>query len=82
VVPVPPVAGAGVGGRLRLGLGHAAGAVAVGPISGGAFNPAVVFGGAAMGMFADPTLWVYLVAEMCAGIAAGFAFRGLNPADK
>jgi aquaporin Z len=42
----------------------------------------MVFGGAAMGMFADPTLWVYLVAEMCAGIAAGFAFRALNPADQ
>ena len=60
----------------------AAGAVAVGPISGGAFNPAVVFAGATMGMFAPSTLWVYLVAQICAGVAAGFAFRTLNPSDK
>jgi len=67
---------------LAIGFTVAAGAVAVGPISGGAFNPAVVFGGAAMGMFAGSTLWVYLVAQMAAAVAAGLAFRILNPGDK
>lgn len=67
---------------LAIGFTVAAGAVAVGPVSGGAFNPAVVFAGAAMGMFAPSTLWVYLLAQICAGIAAGFAFRTLNPTDK
>ena len=56
--------------------------MAVGPFSGGAFNPAVVFGGAAMGMFAPSTLWVYLLAQMVAAVAAGLAFRALNPGDK
>ena len=67
---------------LAIGFTVAAGAVAVGPISGGAFNPAVVFGGAAMGMFAPSTLWVYLVAQMAAAVAAGLAFRTLNAGDK
>jgi aquaporin Z len=67
---------------LAIGFTVLAGAVAVGGISGGAFNPAVVFGGAAMGMFALPTLWVYLVAELLAGAAAGVVFRVLNPNDR
>lgn len=66
---------------LAIGFTVLAGAVAVGGISGGAFNPAVVFAGAAMGMFAVPTLWVYLVAQMAAAVAAGFVFRIVNPDD-
>jgi aquaporin Z len=57
------------------------GAVSVGGISGGAFNPAVVLGGAAVGLLAWSTL-IYLVPELIAGVAAGLVFRALNPADK
>jgi len=67
---------------LAIGFTVVAGAFAVGAISGGAFNPAVSFGAAVMGMFAWPTLWVYLVAQVCAGIAAGVSFLALNPDDK
>lgn len=67
---------------LAIGFTVAAGAVAVGGVSGGAFNPAVVFGGAAMGMFAESTLWVYLVAQIVAGVTAGVAFPAINPDDK
>ncbi|MGW3628205.1 MIP/aquaporin family protein [Streptomyces sp. NPDC000880] len=67
---------------LAIGFTVVAGAFAVGGISGGAFNPGVAVGGAVMGVFAWPTLWVYLVAELVAGAAAGFAFRALNPDDK
>ncbi|HTF53366.1 MAG TPA: aquaporin [Pseudonocardia sp.] len=67
---------------LAIGFTVAAGAVAVGGISGGAFNPAVALGGAAVGVFAWPTFWVYPVAELFAGAAAGLAFRALNPSDK
>src|SRR4029079_14295835 len=67
---------------LAIGFTVLAGAVAVGGISGGAFNPAVVFAGAAMGMFAVPTLWVYLLAQVIAGAAAGLTFLALNPDDK
>jgi aquaporin Z len=67
---------------LAIGFTVVVGAFAVGGISGGAFNPAVAFGGAVMGVFAWPTLWVYLLAELVAGAAAGLAFRALNPDDK
>ena len=59
-----------------------AGAFAVGAISGGAFNPAVSLSAAVMGMFAWPTLWIYLVAQALAGVAAGATFLALNPDDK
>ncbi|MFL6086546.1 MAG: MIP/aquaporin family protein [Mycobacterium sp.] len=67
---------------LAIGFTVVAGAFAVGAISGGAFNPAVTLGAAVMGMFALPTLWVYLVAQALAGIAAGVTFLVLNPDDK
>jgi aquaporin Z len=67
---------------LAIGFTVVAGAVAVGAISGGAFNPAVSLGAAVMGMFAWPTLWVYLVAQVFAGIAAGVMFLALNPEDR
>jgi len=56
--------------------------VAVGGISGGAFNPAVTLGNAVMGIFAWPTLWVYMVAQILAGLAAGITFLVMNPDDK
>jgi aquaporin Z len=67
---------------LAIGFTVVAGAIAVGGISGGAFNPSVALAGAAMGIFAWPTLWVYLLAQVIAGAAAGVAFRALNPNDK
>ena len=66
---------------LAIGFTVMVGAVAVGGISGGAFNPAVVLGGAVMGLFPWAVL-LYLVAELVAGMAAGLAFRVLNPDDK
>ncbi|MDB6002959.1 MAG: permease, glycerol uptake facilitator [Rhizobacter sp.] len=67
---------------LAIGFTVLTGAFAVGGISGGAFNPAVALGGAVMGLFAWKTLWVYLVAQVLAGTAAGATFRILNPDDK
>jgi aquaporin Z len=67
---------------LAIGFTVAAGAIAVGAISGGAFNPAVTLGAAAMGMFAWPTLWVYIVAQILAALAAGITFLVMNPDDK
>ena len=65
---------------LAIGFTVLVGAVSVGAISGGAFNPAVVLGGAAMGLFAWSTL-IYLVPQLIAGVAAGLVFRALNPTD-
>ena len=67
---------------LAIGFTVAAGAIAVGAISGGAFNPAVTLGAAAMGIFAWPTIWVYIVAQMLAGLAAGITFLVMNSDDK
>jgi aquaporin Z len=67
---------------LAIGFTVVAGAFAVGTISGGAFNPAVTLGAAVMGMFAWSTLWVYVLAQVVAGIAAGVTFLALNPDDK
>jgi aquaporin Z len=67
---------------LAIGFTVAAGAIAVGATSGGAFNPAVTLGAAAMGMFAWPTLWVYIVAQILAGLAAGITFLVMNSNDK
>jgi aquaporin Z len=67
---------------LAIGFTVAAGAFAVGGISGAAFNPAVALGAATMGLFAWPTLWVYLVAQLVAGTAAGATFLVLSPDDK
>jgi aquaporin Z len=67
---------------LAIGFTVLTGAIAVGALSGGAFNPAVAIGGASIGLFAWPTLWAYLLAQIVAGGAAGLAFLTLNPDDK
>jgi len=66
---------------LAIGFTVTAGAFAVGGISGGVFNPAVALGGATGGIFAWSTIWVYIVVQLGAGIAAGLAFLVLNPGD-
>jgi aquaporin Z len=67
---------------LAIGFTVLTGAIAVGAISGGVFNPAVAIGGAAIGLFAWSTLWAYLLAQVVAGAAAGLAVLALNPDDK
>jgi aquaporin Z len=59
-----------------------AGAVTVGGISGGVFNPAVALGGAVLGLFAWSSIWVYLLAAVLGGTAAGTLFLALNPGDR
>ncbi|MDT4934015.1 MAG: aquaporin [Pseudonocardiales bacterium] len=66
---------------LAIGFTVLVGAVAVGGVSGGAFNPAVAFGGSLMGLFAWANIWIYLVGCLAGGAAAGLAFRALNPHD-
>jgi aquaporin Z len=67
---------------LAIGFTVVAGAFAVGGISGAAFNPAVALGGAALGLFAWSTLWLYAVVQIVGGAAAGLAFLALNPGDR
>ena len=63
---------------MAIGFTVVAGAFAVGAISGGAVNLAATLGTAAMGVFAWPTLCVYMVAQILAGIT----FLVMNPDDE
>src|ERR1700716_3138418 len=63
---------------LAIGFTVFAQAVAVGKISGGAFNPAVAIGVSVLGLASGSTLWMYWLSEfLAAGIAAAF-FLVLN----
>ena len=66
---------------LAIGFTVMAGAVAVGGVSGGVFNPAVAIGVSAAGLISWSMLWVYLVANITAGALAGVVFRVLSPDD-
>jgi aquaporin Z len=52
-----------------------AGTYAMGPISGAAFNPAVVVGLTLLGLSAAGNIWIYLVAQFAAASAAAALFR-------
>ncbi|MDY7090546.1 MAG: aquaporin [Actinomycetota bacterium] len=68
--------GIAIGGTVMTG------ALTVGAISGGAFNPAVALGGAAMGLFSWSAIWLYLVAEIVGGSLAAAVFLALNSDDR
>jgi aquaporin Z len=63
---------------LAIGFTVVVGALAVGPVSGGAFNPAVGIGVTAMGLASVAKLVVYLVADFAGGAAAAVLFNALN----
>ena len=67
---------------LAIGFTVLAGIFAVGAISGGAFNPAVAIGAAAMKLLRISDIWIHIVAELAAGLIAGLTFKFLNPTDK
>ncbi len=67
---------------LAIGFTVATMAFAVGGISGGAFNPAVATGITLMGIEKVSNLWVYLVADLSAGVLAAIVFKLVNPEDK
>lgn len=68
---------------LAIGFTVMAGAFAVGPISGAAFNPAVAFSPAVVdaifGGDAIQYLPMYLVSTTLGGVAAGLMFNVMNP---
>ena len=71
---------------LAIGFTVLAGAYAAGPISGGAFNPAVALGPILVETLAGEGrtlggLWVYLVATFAGGALAALVFRVQSPAD-
>ena len=66
---------------LAIGFTVLAGAVTVGGISGGAFNPAVALGISIAGMTEWANIWIYLVADLAGAVVAAVAFRAVNPQD-
>jgi len=67
---------------LAIGFTVLTGAYAVGAVSGGAFNPAVVTGLIVMGKLTIAHLWIYLVANLGAAVVAAIVFKIVNPGDK
>jgi len=66
---------------LAIGSTVVVGAFAVGPISGGGFNPAVALGLSISGQFDWANLWLYIVAPLVGAAVAAAAFRLLNTHD-
>jgi aquaporin Z len=70
---------------LAIGFTITVGAFAGGPISGGAFNPAVGTGpilvSALMGDGSMANLWLYLLGPLLGGAAAAWVFRVQSPED-
>ncbi|MFL6530779.1 MAG: MIP/aquaporin family protein [Chthoniobacterales bacterium] len=64
---------------LAIGMTVMAGAFAVGDMSGGAFNPAVAIGISLMGISSWSNIWIFLVGNFAAGIAAAITFNMINP---
>ncbi len=67
---------------LAIGFTVLIGAYSVGPITGGAFNPAVAVGVSVMKLASWANLWIYLVGNFAGGAVAALAFRFLNPDDQ
>jgi aquaporin Z len=66
---------------LAIGFTVAAGAFAVGGVSGAAFNPAVSLAAAEIGLIHGGTAWLYLVVQLAAGAVAGLVFLALSPGE-
>ena len=67
---------------LAIGFTVLAGAFAVGPISGGAFNPAVAVGITVMGLSSLANIWIFLVGNFAGAAVAATVFKLINPDDK
>jgi aquaporin Z len=65
---------------LAIGFTLAAGAFAIGSVSGGALNPAVALGASVLGAFAWSNIWIYLIAGFAGGAVAAAAFLLTQPA--
>jgi aquaporin Z len=71
---------------LAIGFTVLAGAFAAGPISGGAFNPAVALGSmlmdAIVGGSSISNLWIYLVGPFAGAIVAAMVYKVMNPDEE
>jgi len=63
---------------LAIGFTVMVGAFAVGPVSGGAFNPAVGVGVTVMGLASIMNLVIYLIFDFLGGAAAAMVFKSFD----
>lgn len=63
---------------LAIGFTVVVGAFAIGPVSGGAFNPAVGLGAFVMSLADRYHLGVYLIADFLGGAVAAFLFKAFD----
>ncbi|MDG3005730.1 MIP/aquaporin family protein [Paludisphaera mucosa] len=63
---------------LAIGFTVVVGAFAVGPVSGGAFNPAVAVGAAVMDLAKWENIWIPLAADFAGGAVAAVLFKALD----
>ncbi len=59
---------------LAIGFLVIVGAISVGWVSGGAFNPAIALGATVLGAFKWSHIWIYLLADFAGGATAAGAF--------
>jgi len=67
---------------LAIGGVVVVGAFAVGPVSGGGFNPAIALGLTITGHFGWSSYWLYLLAPLVGGALAAGAYRLLDARDR
>ena len=67
---------------LAIGATVFVGAVALGGVSGGGFNPAVALGLSITGQFDWSAYWIYFLAPIVGGAIAALVFRVLNAHDR
>jgi aquaporin Z len=67
---------------LAIGSTVMVGAFAVGPVSGGVFNPAVATGALYLWLIPPADYLGYVAAQLSAGVFAAFIFKVLHPDDK
>ena len=66
---------------LAIGMTVMTGAVAVGGVSGGAFNPAVGLGVFTMGLESAKQFAIYVVSDLAGGAVAALTYKFVNGAD-
>ncbi len=66
---------------LAIGMTVMTGAVAVGGISGGAFNPAVGLGVVVMGLENLNQFWIYLGSDLLGGAVAALTYKVVNGSE-
>jgi len=59
---------------LAIGFVVVVGAISVGWVSGGAFNPAIALGACVFGAFPWSHIWIYFVADIVGAVVAAGAF--------